>query len=63
MRGYCETCTKEVTAVDLDPEDGIDDACPNCGDDVHPGVHIEDYYMGPDDDGEYDIDQWLLDNE
>ena len=59
MRGYCETCTEVVTAVDVDPEDGYDDTCPNCGDDVHPGVHVEgepDEYV----EDEADFDEWLL---
>ena len=59
MRGYCETCTKVVDAVDVDPEDGYDDTCPNCGDDVHPGVHIE----GDEPTDEFtdeDFDEWLL---
>jgi len=55
MTGYCESCAEVVDSV-VD-EIGGGDVCPNCMDDVHPGVHIEDCYMGPDEDDE--VEQWL----
>ena len=63
MRGYCETCTQVVDSV-VD-EIGGGDVCPNCMDDVHPGVHVEGGWEcgTPDDDDEYDVDQWLLSQE
>ena len=42
MRGYCESCAEEVES-ERDQYTGADE-CPNCQDDVHPGVHIENGY-------------------
>ena len=59
MKGYCESCAEEVESV---VGDQLSDECPQCGDDVHPGLHIE-----QDEDGdvlvfedEADFDEWLL---
>ena len=60
MRGYCETCRQEV---DSEPDMQGGDVCPTCEDDVHPGVHVDGGWECGTEDEEYDVDQWLLDNE
>jgi len=63
MRGYCESCAEEVDSV-VDEQAG--DVCPHCGDDVHPGVHVEGdigWVCGTPEEEEYadvDFDEWLL---
>ena len=62
MRGFCESCSTVVESV---PDDQGGDVCPTCGDDVHPGVHVEGGWEcgTPDDGDEYteaDFDEWLL---
>jgi len=58
MIGYCETCTQVVDSVD---EAHGADVCPNCGDDVHPGFHVEDDEVVDDYIAdEMAFDQWLL---
>ena len=63
MRGFCESCCKVVDSVpDVDGMGG-GDVCPECSDDVHPGVHIEGELIVDDTEDEYDVDQWLLNQE
>ena len=57
MRGYCESCAEVVNSVD---EAHGAEVCPNCGDDVHPGVHVEELYAEDEAQPDFDFDQWLL---
>ena len=56
MRGYCETCAQ---VVDSERAWGAD-VCPTCGDDVHPGVHIEEVHGIDPPEDDFDFDEWLL---
>ena len=56
MTGYCETCTQEVDSV-RDEQDG--DVCPQCGDDVHPGFHVDDEEYD-EDEAEFEFSSWLI---
>ena len=57
MRGYCESCGEEVESQ-VCPYDGADE-CPRCGDDVHPGIHVENMNDEDEDDGPSGFDEWL----